>query len=77
LPLLRPVTIDTKAHAGPIPGFLPFELSPQTGIMSVLDEFPNPHLLAGVQVLGQHLQQSGKVQIESLAIAHGWSLIRW
>src|SRR5205807_3418835 len=46
------------------------EATAGAGIVAVLDQLADADLLAGVEVLRQHLEQAGEVKIESLPFAH-------
>ncbi len=66
-----PRDVHRDDDAWPIARLVGLDLAAHAGIVSVLDQLADTDFLAGIEVLGQHFQQAGQVQIEFLTLTHG------
>jgi hypothetical protein len=73
----EPLRINGKIDARPVLRVVLLDPAADAGVVGVLEQLADADVLAGVEVLGQHFQQAGQVQSESVSCAHcllGWEL---
>src|SRR5262249_51474329 len=62
--------VEGEVDAWPVVGLVGLDPPADAGVVGVLDQLADADLLRGVEVLGEDLEEPGKVEVEALAVAH-------